>query len=99
MAPQTFEISSVGFSAYLFQVFELFTQYLSFTATTQMYDEREVSPFPDVSICNLEPNLDDIIAVKDYLVKLDDVIAQNQEDIDVVNQIQGSKINLPCFKT
>ena len=63
-----------------------------------MYDKREVSPFPDVSICNLEPNLDDVIAVKDYLAKLDDIIAQNQEDIDVVNQIQGLKNKFALFQ-
>ena len=82
----------------LFQVFELFTQYLSYTATTQMYDKREEAPFPDVSICNLESNLDDVIAVKDYLTKLDDVIAQNQEDIDVVNQVQGLKNKFALFQ-
>ena len=63
-----------------------------------MYNKREEAPFPDMSICNLEPNLDDVIAVKDYLAKLDDVIAQNQENIDVVNQIRGLRNKFAMFQ-
>ena len=84
--------------SYLFQVFELFSQYVSFTATTQMYNKREEAPFPDVSICNLEPKLDDVIAVKDYLAKLDDVITENHENIDVVNQVRGLRNKFAMFQ-
>lgn len=55
---------------------EIFWLYLSFAATTQMFVKREHPTFPDVSVCNLEPNLDDVTSVKDYVNKLNDVIRE-----------------------
>ena len=76
----------------------MFRQYLSYTATTQVYVEREHAPFPDVSICNLEPNLDDVTAVREYITKLDDIITKYDENINVINQVQGLKNKFAMFQ-
>ncbi len=64
------------------QVLMLTDHYLQYHSSTQIYEKREYAPFPDISVCNLQPNLDRVQSMEDYISRLDFLLALDNNQID-----------------
>ncbi len=56
--------------------------YLQYHSSTQIFEKREYAPFPDISVCNLQPNLQRVQSMKDYMSRLDFLLALTNNQID-----------------